>query len=244
MYKLQWLSTLALILVLPAFLPAQDEPAAQLVEGWGTLVDPDGDCGAELTDEGLTIRVPGSAHDLSVEIKRMNAPRVVQDIEGDFIAQVRVHATHSPAGESVIPGRLAYNGAGLLLFGDKNNYVRLERGAILRDGEIKPYISFERRSGGEASNHGAVGVGDEAVYVRLERRAGKTYGAVSTDGARWTWFPPFDEVKGDKLQLGVAAINSCALPFTAQFEKLALFKEATTGKKAAAVAVEDRQGWN
>ena len=225
MYRTRWLITPILIALLNSPLSAQEDPAAKSLEGWGTLVDPDEDCSAEATEDGLTIRVPGSPHDLSAEIKMMNAPRVLQEIEGDFIAQVRVLATHNPAGESLIPGRAPYHGAGLLLFGDKNNYIRLERGALLRDGEVKSLVSFERRNNGEASNHGVLGLGDEAVYLRLERRSGKTYGAVSGDGVRWTSFPPFDAVKGEKMKFGIAAINSCAFPFTAQFEKLEVFNK-------------------
>ena len=55
-----------------------------IIEGWGRPVDPDGDCAFNVDNDGMTIRVPGTPHDLSIELNRMNAPRVLQDVDGRF----------------------------------------------------------------------------------------------------------------------------------------------------------------
>ena len=62
--------------------------------------------------------MPGTDHALCVEQNRMNAPRVLRPIEGDFIAQVRVAGDFPGASKSVVPTRQAFHGAGLLLWQD------------------------------------------------------------------------------------------------------------------------------
>ncbi len=47
-------------------LPADGEEKE--IPGWGTAVDPDGDCRFELKNSTLTITAPGPAHDLSAEL--------------------------------------------------------------------------------------------------------------------------------------------------------------------------------
>ena len=91
------------------------------------MIDAVGDCKLIPDATGLTISVPGKLHVLSPELNIKNSPMVLIDVEGDFVAQVKV------AGE-VMPGRtpvekmpFAFHGAGLLLWKDKDNYVRLER---------------------------------------------------------------------------------------------------------------------
>jgi hypothetical protein len=37
----------------------------QTIEGWGTAVDPDGDCAFTLQDDALVITVPGDIHPMT-----------------------------------------------------------------------------------------------------------------------------------------------------------------------------------
>ena len=57
--------------------------------GWGQATDPDGDCTIRQADETVTIQIPATAHDLSIELNRINAPRVMKEVEGDFRAKSR-----------------------------------------------------------------------------------------------------------------------------------------------------------
>ena len=91
----------------------------------GQVINPDGDSQILLDQRNATITVPGSAHDLSAELNLVNAPRVLQSVEEDFIAEVTVAGTVRPAGEPTVPGRPPFNGAGILLWQDEGNYVRL-----------------------------------------------------------------------------------------------------------------------
>src|SRR4051812_42849514 len=106
------------LFALPA-LRGGDRPGG--VKGGGGLTDPDGDCKVKGRKATLAMSLPGAAHDFAGELKRWNAPRVMSKVDGDFIAEVRVSGEFRPAAESTIPGRLAYNGAGILLVKDKDN---------------------------------------------------------------------------------------------------------------------------
>ena len=58
------------------------------------MIDPDGDCTIDLKDGRLTIRVPGRPHGLDAEVDKLNSPRVLREIEGDFIADLKVDGAH------------------------------------------------------------------------------------------------------------------------------------------------------
>ena len=60
------------------------------VTGWDKPVDTDKDCKFTRDKDTLTIEVPGKDHNLAIERNLMNSPRHLRDVEGDFVAQVRI----------------------------------------------------------------------------------------------------------------------------------------------------------
>ena len=56
---------------------------------WGEVIDPDGDCELKLQAGDLVCDVPGTLHDLNIDIEKNNAPRVVRVVDGDFVATVQ-----------------------------------------------------------------------------------------------------------------------------------------------------------
>ncbi len=92
------------------------------IQGWGSIVDPDGDCSVVIENDSIELHVPAGAHDLSAELNKMNAPRILQDVRGDFVAEIKIDGEFV-TGEATISGRTAYNGAGLLLWLDDRNYT-------------------------------------------------------------------------------------------------------------------------
>ncbi len=126
------------------------ERQRQTLKGWGVVVDPDGDCQIGLEKETLTISVPAKMHDLSIEVDNMNAPRVLREMEGDFIAQLKVSGKVRHTGNRTSEHYFAYHGAGLLLWQDERNYIRLERASVNREGEgVFHYANFELRKDGK-----------------------------------------------------------------------------------------------
>jgi RNA polymerase sigma factor (sigma-70 family) len=157
--------------------PAAAAPAERLTfQSWGTAVDPDGDCKFTVTRDALTIAVPGSDHVLGVERGRMNAPRVLQPVTGDFVTQVRVSADFPKEAKTLVPQRRPLFVAGLLLYVDDGTYVRLERADPTADGAQHHYANWELRRGGAWVRAGGTDDGpiDRAApaWLRLERRGG------------------------------------------------------------------------
>jgi regulation of enolase protein 1 (concanavalin A-like superfamily) len=198
------------------------EPSGRKLAGWGLAIDPDRDCTFAVKGKTLGVTVPGTLHDLNPDSGKLNAPRVVRAVEGDFVATVKVTGDFRPGGRSTNPRGVPYNGAGMLVWSDGDNFIRLERGAILRGGRVLTYVAFEEREGGYrgAVHNEAFAAG--TCYLRLERRGSRLRGAVSTDGTRWKWLQPIDTVWPAKLKVGLAAINSSTEPFTMKFEEFNL----------------------
>src|SRR4051812_29851138 len=112
------LHTLALLALACAANAAEPEPDPEpnpFESGWDKPTDPDKDCKFRREKSGLTITVPGKDHDLSAERKMMNSPRLLRDVEGDFIATVRVGGDFTPSLNSTTPQRVPFVGAGLVL---------------------------------------------------------------------------------------------------------------------------------
>src|SRR4051812_12306692 len=102
-----------------------DDKKPQEIKGWGTVVDPAGDCKVAEKDGKLTITVPGTHHDLNPTSPYDNvlAPRVLQPVEGDFTAQVSVDVYRSPGNTANSKAGVTYVGGALLLWQDEKNFI-------------------------------------------------------------------------------------------------------------------------
>lgn len=216
--------------------PKRTGPKAEAVgkelAGWGSAVDPDGDC--ELGPDGaaLVVKVPGTLHDLNADIDKFNAPRVLRDVEGDFSMTVKVAGDFKPGPKSNNPKSVPYNGGGLVVWRDSDNYIRLERGAIVRKEKLGTFATFEEREGGSrgAQHNGTLAPGP--VWLRLERRGSRVAGFTSKDGRQWTALRPIDTVWPDEIKVGLVAVNSSNEPLAVRFEDLQ-FKAGRSASPAA-----------
>jgi regulation of enolase protein 1 (concanavalin A-like superfamily) len=158
----------------------------------------------------------------------MDAPRIMREVDGDFIAMVKVEGAFAPSAPSTIEGRRPYVGAGLLLWQDEKNYVRLEHASADVDGQTFEYLGFEQRRNGErAVGYSQMRLKSDPLRLRLERRNGKLYGAASYDSLQWVSYLPLQIDMPAKLQVGVAAISSSATPFIPDFSELEIYKRVT-----------------
>jgi regulation of enolase protein 1 (concanavalin A-like superfamily) len=192
------------------------------LEGWGTLIDPDGDCDVQVEGKALVMNVPGTLHDLNADIDKYNAPRILREVEGDFQMTVKVVGEFKPGAGSNRRGGLPFNGGGLFVWRDSDNFIRLERGAVMRNGKVGVFSIFEEREGGSsgAQHNGPLAPG--TTHLKLERRGGRIYGFTSKDGKRWVPLKPIDTVWGPELKIGLDAINSSDAPFTVRFENFSV----------------------
>jgi regulation of enolase protein 1 (concanavalin A-like superfamily) len=205
------------------------EAAGKELAGWGTLIDPDGDCRVSPDGKALSVTVPGTLHDLNADIDKYNAPRVLRAVDGDFEIQVKVVGDFKPGEKALRAKTYPYNGAGLFVWRDSDNFIRLERGAIFNKGKIGTFATFEEREGGSTGALHNGGLTPGTSYLKLARRGSRIFGFTSKDGKKWTALKPIDTVWPSDLKVGLDAINSSNQPFVVKFEEFKL-----NGKAASA----------
>ncbi len=117
------------------------------IKDWGEVVDPDKDCTIEEKAGLLIIKVPGKHHDLTYTdaYTKLNAPRILQPVAGDFTVTVKV-AFPLPKDAKSSGGAHAFASSGLLLWQDDKNYIRLDRAAVAQSAEPFVWVKgFKKR---------------------------------------------------------------------------------------------------
>ena len=115
-----------------------------------------------------------------------------------------------------------YHGAGILLWQDKQNYVRLEIASDLDHPKHRPYANFELRREGRITASLGLPIKDGSTWIRLERRGNELNAAFSPDGVRWTSFTPLTIEFDDRLSFGIAAMNSATTPLKVEFQQFSI----------------------
>ncbi|MEP4079933.1 DUF1349 domain-containing protein [Haloferula sp.] len=215
-----------------------DDEAARFRKEWGVKMNPAGDCLFETEGDLLRITVPGSEepHDLNPEAGTPgsdNAPRVLKPVNGDFIIQVKMNAVEDPGEDSTQPGFTGYVGAGLVVFADAKNFVRLERATLRRPGgDAIPYTNFEIRVDGVTERFGSTGdlptEDGRPTWLRIERRGSEMHGAMSHDGETWTTTDPktlsaevWDHAG---IQAGIAAVSTSIWSFKPEYSDFSIIQ--------------------
>jgi regulation of enolase protein 1 (concanavalin A-like superfamily) len=215
------LGWLAVSLVLVASGSSAGEQTPQLIKGWGQTEDPDGDCKISAKEGKVTFSIPGTAHDLwPGGPRKVNAPRVLQDVEGDFTVQVRVAS-------SVKPENGFFRAGTLLIWLDDKTFIRLDSACAHRGGSTFDFYCYLHvfKDKERLVNEQLRPLKDQPTDLRLERRDTKIVASFSQDGAK-TW-KAFQEKTLDlprKLKVGVAAVNGTDSPFTVTLEDFKISK--------------------
>jgi WD40 repeat protein/regulation of enolase protein 1 (concanavalin A-like superfamily) len=194
------------------FLNPSSDPRPRPTLAWYRPIDPDGDCQFREDAGKLTITLPDKKnHDLVAEVGKMNAPRVLRDVEGDFRVEVRIGGDFTS--DAVLM-------AGLLLMVDEKNYLRLERGRFAG----KPHCFWElRRDGRRLEDSSITTIPTFEGYLRMERRGNTLAGLHSVDGHAWTQLKRLEIDLPAKVKVGVAAIStSASSPFAPTFDSFGL----------------------
>lgn len=218
--------------------------------GWEKPIDPNRDCKFVIKGGTLIIELPGGDHDLAPKRKRFNAPRLLREIEGDFIMQVRVSASFSPLGKSSVAGEDPRVAAGLVLIPADETCIRLEYKAYRRKGEQFNGPAFRMR-GNQIWNmyvddwelpwQQQIRKGNgERIHLRLDRRGNSIYRFLSPDGTGWyagsdmrpgigTSSVALSDLPG-KLKVGLAAYSNSTEPFKVRFDQFKLIRGQKKGK--------------
>ena len=133
------------LLLAPA---SADEKPAQTIKGFGTVVDPDGDCQVKEENGRVTIVVPKTHHDLTYteDYTKLNSPRILQDVKGDFRLEDKVEAFELPNDKASSGGKYSFVSSGLLVWQDDHNFIRMDRAAVGNS----PFIWVERFQDGKS----------------------------------------------------------------------------------------------
>jgi regulation of enolase protein 1 (concanavalin A-like superfamily) len=171
--------------------------------------------------ERLKIEVPGAPHVLSAEMPElpMNAPRVIRGVRGDFTASVHVLGRLQP-GRFKTTHYDPYHGAGLIVWQDSSNYLRLERAEGFVEGRYLPYINYEVREGGRLTESHGFRTEDRPLFVKLRREGVAFFAWYSRDGRHWVELGQLDTSFGEPVEVGVVAVNSSTKALSAELEAL------------------------
>ncbi len=223
-HKLGWLLAAVAWLIVPrADAQVKNNDS---IKGWGVVIDPDSDCQIKGDAGKVTVTVPGTIHDFSIRMQ--NAPRVLQEIDGDFILQVKVSGDFDPGNNPAVAGTVAFCSAGLMIWENEENYLRLERnlwytpgGQALQYPPLLEYwkskkLAFNVRSTKEPFFQG------RSTHLRLERRGNQILASLSHDGFQWLAGKPVNTEFSKKVKVGILAINTSKRPLMAEFEEFRL----------------------
>jgi S1-C subfamily serine protease len=210
----------------------------------GPLVDPSKDCRLDKDDSNFKVRieVPGKLHTLSPELVTRtnrpvhNAPMTLTDVEGDFAVIVEVTGEINPGptppkDRQVRTLPFTVQSAGLIVYQDKDNFLRLERAGSIITQNLRPLhrlIIEGVKDGKQAMKPIYVDVPEGDTFLILIRRKGRLQCLYSPDGGRsGLRFPTFAFSLPPKVKVGLSASNISAQPFNATFQNFALVNDVT-----------------
>jgi len=214
----------------PASVASVEGPTFPGLSPW---LDPERSSRPAREDEAIVLAVPAGIHILSPELKHKDSPRSLTEVTGDFEVRVRVGGKIRPGSEPLpkVPVPIAFQGAGLLLWHDEDNYLRFERAAM--SGPKQPLsqkVMVEVCHEGKPGNFVYKDTPDRPVILRMTRKGDDLECAYSPDGKTWIVIKKSSiALFPDKVQVGIAASNLSPKPFAARFEAFTLERGAGKG---------------
>jgi regulation of enolase protein 1 (concanavalin A-like superfamily) len=216
-------SMVVLVLLVGSALTAPLREAAK--SAWGTFEDPDKDCEFREDKGVLTISVLGKDHDLGIERGKMNAPRAMQPVDGDFTIEVKVTGKFEPR-QMTNMERMAYHGAGFFIRKDDKNYIRLDRATCWDGANNQVYANFEIRVDGQVERFGAATDlpldNTKDTWLKIERKGDQFTAYATQEAGKWKELGAKTMTADKRVSAGVAAINSSTEAFRPQFSEIKL----------------------
>lgn len=169
--------------------------------------------------------MPGSLHVLSPELRNFQAPRLLTSVKGDFTALVSVTGKimpgtdplPSPIGPGTLP--FTFQGAGLLVWIDEGNYLRLERTSIYDSIEGKQHnlVLVEHCRDGKTTDSPREARNAD-LTLKFERRGSEIRCSYNPDGRNWLEVKRQNVAFPAEVKIGVSASNASPKPFSAHLE--------------------------
>jgi eukaryotic-like serine/threonine-protein kinase len=210
---------------------AAKQTQSLFLSGWGMTIDPDGDCQFAVDKDALTITIPNLPHDLvrAAGYFKFNAPRVCQDVQGDFNVQVRTSVFARPSAGTSSTRRAASVSAGLLIWQDENNFVRIGSAASADVAVPSPMVIAERCQNGKPSPAQSWPISAKEVLLQVQRKENVFTLAIREEDKDQSWreLTTFTVPFPLNLKAGVFAINMATEEFASQLQDLKLTTAAS-----------------
>lgn len=198
---------------------------AKPVVSCGTVIDPDGDCSFRDNNGDITISVPRGEHELwygaRKSQKRFNAPRVMREIEGDFVAQVKVTGNWQPNNTSYA------RAAGLVVWDSPKQYLRHERCHFIHSGTGEhacfkaPVYDVNYRRVSDANAGSNAHYQGTSTWLLMQRKGQTIHTWIKHErGSDWQHTGSVTTQFPRRVQVGIDAINRSSTEFTVLFEDL------------------------
>ncbi|MBL4886622.1 MAG: DUF1349 domain-containing protein, partial [Planctomycetaceae bacterium] len=209
-----------------------EEKKQKVIPGWDSISDLDDDC---KISTAIIITVPNTNHDLNPR-NRLNAPRLLKKVSGDFTVQVKVTGGFIP-GEKPTGKGTPFNGAGLLIWENNKSYLRLERNAFGKPESLScfpPLLEYWSEGKYKGFNAKTVRADeffqDYTTWLKLQRKGKQMIASYSHDGKEWTVVKEFEVDFGNDISAGIAAVNTSNAEFKVAFENFKLTTDSPKEK--------------
>ena len=222
MVQIKVILIMTVLVTLSDCVDAADEKHG-MVTKWGRIVDPDRDCEFRIGDDSLSIRFGEGPHALDAETDRMNSPRVVHSIDGDFSVQVTVDG-NLPLPDPSWKVARAYISGALVVMQDDRNYIRLERASFTRNGQTWHYANFEQRVAGRRKRMGQFNdfalPADGPVQLKFEVRGDQVRGLARRNNEDWHEVGNAVIANRSTLLVGVSGVKTAVEEAEVHFREL------------------------
>ncbi len=201
------------------------------------LIDPDKDCKLVKEGKAIKIEVPAGCHTLLPEIAvkkiGLNAPRTLAKVEGDFVMHALIGGALNPGTDRVKNPRnqqllkWTFHSAGLLLWEDEKNFIRLERTASVtaRGAFLEHRLLVEVYKNGKLVGEPYwFNVQDGPMHLLMARNNGLIQCMFMEESdQRWKAFREFAVDFPNNIQVGLSAVNMSKKSLSAVFSEFILF---------------------
>jgi len=200
----------------------------ETVPEWGQVIDPVGNCSFDHAAGRFTIRIPGEYHDLWPVSGKVNAPLVLQEVEGDFsitVAVAQIDKAERDTRIAGLAGTTSFHAGSLVIWQDAKNFVRFDRTQMDRAGQQITSCYLHIFKDGARVAEAAPVVPDRPTQLRLTRKADSLTAAYSQDGGKsWKAMAPQKIDLPSKVKVGISALNNTTRGNKVTFEGLKIEK--------------------
>lgn len=224
---------------------------AKSMKRLGKMVDPDQDCllSKENEERSVKITVPPKPHSLAVELIKSrkplnNAPMSLAEVKGDFVALVEVKGDmnpgtepvklpsgvtfRTPTGKAMVKLPFTFQGAGLVLYQDPLNHMRVEKSSFSENGspilESKVLIEVVK-NGKQAMRPVYLKVPEEDMMIGILRRKGRVSCLVIVKNTLGLESKELALDFDDKIKIGLSATNISQKPLEAEFSNFVILDD-------------------